>query len=202
MTIQNFQNRPCPFICYGVGPVQCPYLVNGDCDQIDINPGNNDSFCGAAVEAQVNAADALSKLSDITKRVESVAEGLEGIFERREKVLEAERQPLHWQDELDAKLDDDWPERRLHLPDEVKKEFAARGIAVDEATGAISFDALQGSQQPKDDADTKIRRAYETGNKGGKLGDVHGRTYRQVYEQFGHDAMVDEYLKTNSWLIK
>lgn len=202
---------PCPFRDYGVGPANCPYMVNGVCDEIDVNPGNSDSFCGTAVEAQMNAADSLSKLADITKRVESAAEGLEGIFERREKTI--------------------------HIPEELKKEFEARGMVMDEATGALAFDALQGSQQPgrklysqeeldakldaidpeddlkenlrkadeinkRDFASTKVLAAYESNNAGAKTVDVHGRTYRQTYEKFGHAAMVTEYLTTNSWFIK
>ena len=44
--------------------------------------------------------------------------------------------------------------------------------------------------------------AYLTNNRGGKSVDAFGRSYREVYRKFGHEAMVKEYLKDNSWNVK
>ena len=48
----------------------------------------------------------------------------------------------------------------------------------------------------------KVYTAFITNNCHGKKKDVHGREYREVYEKFGHIKMVNEYLTTNTWLIK
>ena len=48
----------------------------------------------------------------------------------------------------------------------------------------------------------KVRLAYRRNNSGCKSVDVHGRTYKSVYEKFGHKVMVEEYLHGNTWLIK
>lgn len=51
-------------------------------------------------------------------------------------------------------------------------------------------------------AGLKVSIAYWTNNNGGKQEDVHGRSYRYVYEKFGRECMRDEYMHENSWLIK
>lgn len=47
----------------------------------------------------------------------------------------------------------------------------------------------------------KVYWAYITNNKGKKQYDVHGRSYRDVYEKFGHYCMCEEYLSENTWQI-
>jgi hypothetical protein len=48
----------------------------------------------------------------------------------------------------------------------------------------------------------KVLFAALTNNAGGKLEDISGRTYREVFKKFGLAQMVEEYLKTNRWGIK
>lgn len=43
--------------------------------------------------------------------------------------------------------------------------------------------------------------AFATNNRGGKMYDVFGRSYRQVYKMFGHTEMVREYRTHNSWRV-
>jgi len=49
---------------------------------------------------------------------------------------------------------------------------------------------------------TNVFLAYCLFNTGGKREDVHGRTYRQVYREFGNKAMAGEFLYPNSWNVK
>lgn len=50
--------------------------------------------------------------------------------------------------------------------------------------------------------DDRIKIAYKNGNKNGKQADTHGRTYRQVYDEFGHNAMLQECQNKNTWGVK
>ena len=52
-------------------------------------------------------------------------------------------------------------------------------------------------------AHIKVYLAYLTNNRTGKSVDVHGRTYRSVYKQFGHTVMFNDYYHySNTWFIK
>ncbi len=44
--------------------------------------------------------------------------------------------------------------------------------------------------------------AYIVNNRRGKRKDVHGRSYRSVYRNFGNRAMAKEFLYPNSWYVK
>lgn len=51
-------------------------------------------------------------------------------------------------------------------------------------------------------ANIKVFIAGKTNNRyGRKSFDVHDRSYTYVYKKFGHEMMVDEYLRTNGWGI-
>lgn len=50
-------------------------------------------------------------------------------------------------------------------------------------------------------ANVRVYRAYLTNNRRGKREDVHGRSYRSVYERYGHKIMAEEYLDCNTWCV-
>jgi len=74
-------------------------------------------------------------------------------------------------------------------------------IAVNENHQLRSSQKLR-SILDNDPVDEKVKKAYKTNNKGGKQRDENGRTYREVYREFGHSAMVGEYLNKNTWAVQ
>jgi hypothetical protein len=49
--------------------------------------------------------------------------------------------------------------------------------------------------------DFRVLFAFATNNAQGKQQDIHGRSYRQVYIEFGHNRMVGELVAGNSWHV-
>jgi hypothetical protein len=52
------------------------------------------------------------------------------------------------------------------------------------------------------EAHKAVKAAYASNNEGGKQKDINGRMYREVYEKFGHAAMVRDCMTINSWSVK
>jgi len=64
----------CPFLCYSdIKEITCVYMSDGNCEDISVCPGNNDSFCGERIEDNIrkhttvikySLIEALQKLKD------------------------------------------------------------------------------------------------------------------------------------------
>jgi len=136
----------CPFLIYEVTSAHCPYLVNGDCDEVDTNPSNIDSFCGAAVEMSMTTPGAIETLNDAADRARNITEALEGLFERRKKLTALTQEELdkaETEGEFNHDLKKSVREKTIHVGPLLEAEFNKRGIAIDGATGAVYMDPLQ-----------------------------------------------------------